>query len=124
MHIGLGGHAQSDPNDPLIVLGAVLDQPFWAGRISKERREDVQLWSALEALANSGVGRHPLGARVGEDPPDRYLMYGGREWGTELTELTVQDVRRNLAPVRRFGRDLQTRWELALRQRARSSGAR
>ena len=56
-----------------------------------------------------GAARHPLGARLGEDPPDRYLVHGSRTWGTELTELTVQDVRRDLAPVRRFGRELQER---------------
>jgi hypothetical protein len=115
MHIGVGGYTQADPNDPFVILSAVLDQPFWAGPISKDRREDVQLWSALEALASAGSARHPLGARVGEDPPDRYLIYDGCEWGTELTELTVQDVRRDLASVRRFGRDLQERL------RARSS---
>jgi hypothetical protein len=42
-------------------------------------------------------------------------VHGGRAWGTELTELTVQDVRHDLAPVRRFGRELQERL------RARSS---
>lgn len=109
MHIGIGGYPEDDPNDPFVILGAVLDQPFWTGPVSKERREDIQLWSALEALAASGVVRHPLGARVGEDPPDRYLIHGMREWGTELTELTAQDVRQDLAPVRRFGRDLQER---------------
>jgi hypothetical protein len=79
------------------------------GPISKERREDLQLWAALEAMGGSGVARHPLGTRIGENPPDRYLVHGGRAWGTELTELTVQDVRRDLAPVRRFGRELQER---------------
>jgi hypothetical protein len=115
MHLGVGGHSPDAPNDPFVILGAVLDQPFLAGPISKERREDLQLWAALEALGGSGVARHPLGTRIGEDPPDRYLVHGGRAWGTELTELTVQDVRHDLAPVRRFGRELQERL------RARSS---
>jgi hypothetical protein len=109
MHIGIGGHPPGDPNDPFVMVSSVLDQPFWAGPISKERREDHQLWAALEALGNCGVARHPLGVRIGEDPPDRYLVHGQRAWGTELTELTVQDVRRDLAPARRFGRDLQER---------------
>lgn len=109
MHLGIGGHFPDSPSDPIVIIGAVLDQPFLAGPISKERREDLQLWSALEAMGGSGVARHPLGIRIGEDPPDRYLLHGVRTWGTELTELTVQDVRRDLAPVRRFGRELQER---------------
>jgi hypothetical protein len=109
MHVGLGGYSADAENDPFVILGAVLDQPFLTGPISKDRREDLQLWSMLQALAAVGAARHPLGVRLGEDPPDRYLVHGSRTWGTELTELTVQDVRRDLAPVRRFGRQLQER---------------
>lgn len=109
MHVGLGGHSPGAEDDPFVILGAVLDQPFLTGPISKDRREDLQLWSALQALAGAGAARHPLGVQLGEDPPDRYLIHGGRTWGTELTELTVQDVRQDLAPVRRFGRELQKR---------------
>jgi hypothetical protein len=65
----------------------------------------------LEALSGVGALRHPIEVRVGEDPPDRYLRHGNREWGTELTELTVQDVRQDLAPVRQFGRELHRRLE-------------
>jgi hypothetical protein len=115
MHVGIGGHSADAPDDRFVILGAVLDQPFMAGPISKDRLEDLQLWGALEAMGVSGAARHPLGTRIGEDPPDRYLIYGERVWGTELTELTVQDVRRDLSPVRRFGRELQERL------RARSS---
>jgi hypothetical protein len=57
------------------------------------RREDLQVLSVLEALAGVGALRHPIEVRVGQDPPDRYLRHGSREWSTELTELTVQDVR-------------------------------
>jgi hypothetical protein len=109
MHVGLGGHSPGAEDDPFVILGAVLDQPFLPGPINKDRREDLQLWSALQALAATGSLSHPLGVRQGEDPPDRYLIHGGRAWGTELTELTVQDVRQDLAPVRRFGRALQER---------------
>src|SRR5215831_1502739 len=109
MHVGVGGHSPGAEDDRFVILGAVLDQPFLAGPVSKDWREDLQLWSALEALAGAGAARHPLGVRQGEDPPDRYLVHGGRIWGTELTELTVQDVRQDLAPVRRFGRALQER---------------
>jgi len=109
MHFGIEGYAEEAEDDPFVILGSVLDQPFLAGPICKERKEDLQLWSVLQALAVSGVARHPLGAKVGEDPPDRYLIHGDRAWGTELTELTVQDIRTDLAPVRWFGRKLQER---------------
>lgn len=109
MHLGFELHEEGAENDPVVILSSVLDQPFLAGPISKERKEDLQLWSMLQALAASGVARHPLGAKVGEDPPDRYLIHGDRTWGTELTELTVQDIRTDLAPVRWFGRKLQER---------------
>jgi hypothetical protein len=109
MHVGVGGYSPGAEDDPFVILGAVLDQPFLAGPVSKDRREDLQLWSVLQALAAAGAARHPLGVRQGDDPPDRYLVHGSRIWGTELTELTVQDVRQDLAPVRRFGRALQQR---------------
>lgn len=53
--------------------------------------------------------RHPLGISPGGDPPDRYLKYDRRTWGAELTELTFEHVRRDLAPMRSFGRQLQAR---------------
>ena len=109
MHVGVGGYSPGAEDDPFVILGAVLDQPFLPGPINKNRREDLQLWSLLQALAAAGAVRHPLAVRSGEDPPDRYLAHGSRVWGTELTELTVQDVRRDFAPVRRFGRALQER---------------
>lgn len=107
MHLGLGGHPEGEEDDPFLLLGGVLDQPYLVGPIAKSRREDLQVWSALQALAVSGVARHPLGTKLGEDPPDRYLVLGDRAWGMELTELTVQDVRQDLALVRWFGRLLQ-----------------
>ena len=68
MHLGLGGYSPGNEDDPFVILGAVLDQPFLVGPISKDRREDLQVWSALQALAGAGVSRHPLGVRLGEDP--------------------------------------------------------
>ena len=111
MHVGLGGYSPEDVDDPFEIIGAVLDRPFLAGPIDKHRREDLQVLSVLEALSGVGMLRHPIEVRVGEDPPDRYLRHGSREWGTELTELTVQDVRQDLAPVRQFGRELHQRLE-------------
>lgn len=109
MHLGLGGYTEGNEDDPFILLGGVLDQQFLEGPIAKDRREDLQVWAALQALAVSGVARHPLGVRQGEDPPDRYVFHGSRAWGVELTELTVQNVRQDLALVRWFARLLQER---------------
>src|SRR5689334_6537643 len=111
MHVGVGGYSPDDVDDPLEIIGAILDRPLLAGPIDKHRREDLQVLSVLEALGGVGALRHPIEVRVGEDPPDRYLRHGNREWGTELTELTVQDVRQDLAPVRQFGRELHERLE-------------
>lgn len=111
MHVGLGGYSPDAADDPFEIIGAILDQPFLAGPLDKNRREDLQVLSVLEALSGVGALRHRIEVRVGENPPDRYLRHGSREWGTELTELTVQDVRQDLAPVRQFGRELHQRLE-------------
>jgi hypothetical protein len=111
MHVGVGGYSPEDVDDPSEIIGAILDRPFLAGPLDKHRREDLQALSALEALSGVGALQHPIELRVREDPPDRYLRHGSWEWGTELTELTVQDMRQDLAPVRQFGRELHQRLE-------------
>jgi hypothetical protein len=109
MHFALEGSESGDEDNPFMVITSVLDRPYMQGPVKKERREDLQLSSAIHAIALVGMGRHPLGVRIGEDPPDRYLVHGGRVWGTELTELTVEDVRRDLGILRQFGRELERR---------------
>jgi hypothetical protein len=96
-----------DDDDPIKILGAVLEQPFVPGPVDKHRREDLQTWAALHALTSIGVARHPLGVLTG-DKPDRQLVHGNRAWPTELTQLTVDNLRRqDLAQVRAFGRRLR-----------------
>lgn len=92
-----------------IPLGTILDRQVLPGPITKERLEDLQLWSALKALAVRGNALHPLTAKPGGDPPDRLISCGDRTWGAELTELTIEDVRGDLARVRMFGRQFQQR---------------
>jgi hypothetical protein len=53
--------------------------------------------------------RHPLATRPGDDPPDRVLSHADRTWATELTELTIETIRGDLARVRAIGRQLQQR---------------
>ena len=108
---------QSASGEPHIMpVGGVLDQqrlpPFGN---DKNRLEDLQIWSVLQALACRAGTRHPLAVRPGNDPPDRVLVHEQREWPTELTELTIENIRGDLAPVRKFGRQLQQR----LRERSR-----
>lgn len=107
MYAGIGGHPAGVPDDPFVVLTTPLDEQRLPGPIKKPDREDLQVQSALNALAANGVARGSLTAKHGEDPPDRYVILGDRRWATELTELTVQDIRGDLAVVRRFGRRLQ-----------------
>jgi hypothetical protein len=50
-----------------------LDLPVVAGPLDKDRREDLQLFSALQALSLKGFTRSPLNVELGLDPPDRWL---------------------------------------------------
>lgn len=106
------------PDDPIMITTAVLDHPVVVGPVDLHRREDLELWSALHALAYYGVGRHPLGVVTG-DKPDRMLTLGDRSWGTELTQLTIGDIasavrptpREQMAQAHRFRDRLQARIE-------------
>jgi len=89
-----------------LVPPSPLDIPVLAGPLAKPRREDLQTWSFLLAAGASGA-RHPLGILPGEDPPDRELFARELRWAVELTELTAEDVRSELARARRVGRELE-----------------
>ena len=90
-----------------LVPASPFDMPAIAGPLSKDRREDLQVWGFLLAAAAQREGQHSLGVRRGEDPPDRYVQGPEREWSLELTELTLGDVRSELARARAVGRRLQ-----------------
>src|SRR5690242_15703530 len=111
---------QGDPDDPILITSAVFNQPVVAARhVDKDRREDLELWSALHALAYHGVGRHPLGVLTRDNPndsPDRTLVSGDRTWGAELTQLTVTSAapptpRQQMAQAVEFRDRLQQRIE-------------
>ena len=111
--MAVGGYATDDPDDPLwVVAPSVVDLQVTQRRLDKERREDIQLWGFLLAVAISTEGAaHPLTVGPGGNPPDRVVSSSARRWGCELTELTIGDVRAELARVRRFGRALRARLE-------------
>lgn len=109
-NIAIGGH-QGDPGDPLYTSPATvpLDHPALPGPIAKAQREDLQVLDYLSTLAARGLAAHPLRVDEGGDPPDRMVGVGADLWGLELTELTIQDVRSTIAPMRHAGRDLARR---------------
>ena len=109
MFAWLGGYEEGREDDPMLVIGTALDQPVMVAHSSKDHREDLQLWSALTALGMSGLAKHPIEVAVGQDPPDRVFSVEDHRWGVELTELTIEDIRQSLGPVRQFGRRLQKR---------------
>lgn len=101
----LGGFAEDDPTNPLwMIPPSVVDQRVLPGPVAKERREDLQLWGALQSLALLGMLTHPVATRAGDDPPDRRLTAGGSDYAVELTELTLQQLRGRLAWVYWVGR--------------------
>lgn len=104
MLVGFGG---TDSEPYMMPIGGILDQNYLPGPIAKDRLEDLQLWSILQALASYEGSKHPLAVRPGDDPPDRIITHGGRSWATELTELTLEDIRGDLARVRAAGRLLE-----------------
>jgi hypothetical protein len=105
------GRRDSDGEPFMMPLGGVLDSlRLFRGPIPKEQIEDLQLWSALQALASQKGTRHPLSTRpIVPDPPDRVIAHETREWPTELTELTIEDLRGDLFRMRSIGRVLQDR---------------
>lgn len=108
-HMMIEGIRASDNEPFMMPLGGVLDQPrLFKGPIGKQQLEDLQLWSVLKILALNKGTPHPLSTRpVVPDPPDRIISHETREWPTELTELTIENLRGDLARVRSVGRQLQ-----------------
>ena len=107
MQVFLGGYEGENPDDPMEIVASLFDQPILRGPIAKDRREDLQVFAFLQSLSMIGFGLHPFTVEPGGDPPDRRLVSPQGSWGVELTELTFEDARKDLAPVRAFGRRLQ-----------------
>jgi hypothetical protein len=111
MQIALGGHRVEEPIDPLVVVPGFIDVATLPSPVTQQRLEDLQLFGFLTAVA-AGGGQHPLRVDVPlKDPPDRYIRSPTTSWGIELTELTLEDVRSALAPIRAAGRMLQAALE-------------
>jgi hypothetical protein len=108
MVMALLGH-DGDPDDP-IYMGSTLpiETPLGTNHLSQAQIEDLQLWSCLTTLTSVGALPSPVGIAAGDDPPDRILSVGGREYGVELTALTLHDLRRSLADVQSVAREVAT----------------
>jgi hypothetical protein len=107
-NIGIRGFDQGREDDPFwISAPSPLDAPAITGPISRQQREDLQIWAFAITVGVTSSDRHPIGIEVGGDPPDRVLSVDGQKWGLELTELTVTDARNELAHTRAFGRRLE-----------------
>jgi hypothetical protein len=106
---GLEVQPEDDPDDPMwIVPPSPVDVPVVAGPVKQSRKEDLQVLAFLTTVAATTGTLDPIGVLPGGNPPDRMLRIGGREWGLELTELTTEDVRRDLSVARGVGRELSS----------------
>lgn len=104
------GHEDENPDEPFVLVPpSPVDHRVLAGPVDKDRREDLQLWGWLQALAVHGALRHPVSVGPGGDPPDRFVEVDGTAHAVELTQLTVQDLRVQLARVRQVGRAVEER---------------
>ncbi len=105
----LEGSSPDNPDDlHTLAIPAPLDQRVMRGPVSKEQREDLQVWSFLQACSlQHWFKDHPVGIQRGGDPPDYVLTQGDRAFGLELTQLTVESLRRNLADARHVGRSCE-----------------
>jgi hypothetical protein len=110
VNIGLDVTEPGREDDPLCIIPASpLDAPALEGPLTKDRREDLQILAFTLAVSLAADGGHPIDIRPGGDPPDRLIRVNGREQTVELTELTVFDVRHELALARQVGRALRER---------------
>jgi hypothetical protein len=106
VEFALFGESDDRPGDPYVMIPPVpIEQSLLPGPVAKDRLEDLQVWSCLQALALYGALAHPIEIEVPEsDPPDRILRAAGVSYPVELTELTMQDLRASLSRVRMVGR--------------------
>ena len=99
MTIAIGGFDPAEPDDPTwFVAAPIVDRRVTTAPLDRNCREDLQIWSFLCSLAVGGnFLSHPLAIRAGDNPPDRVIKDSSGWWGCELTELTVENLRRELA---------------------------
>jgi hypothetical protein len=103
-----GGFRPDCPDDPIWFVGATTVDERVVERLDQTGRENLQIASFLSSLFDSkNSPTPPIVVETGANPPDKVVRSPSGVWGCELTELTVQDLRAELAPVRRFGRGLQ-----------------
>jgi hypothetical protein len=94
-----------DPANEAMWMGTgLIDEPAVPAPLTQRAAEELQIDSFLAAI---GRPRGPgVEARPGADPPDRVVTIGGRSWSLELTALTIDETRGDLARARQVGRRL------------------
>lgn len=114
-----------DGEEMTIVTPSPLDFPVCKGPLNKDAREDLQIFSFLYTVGLTSGGDHPFNVVKGDDPPDRALMgSGGIVYPTEITQLTSEEIRIDLARIRSFGRSLTGSIENRSREYRHLSGRR
>lgn len=109
MQIVINGLLGSSNSDSLIVLPpGQVDLRRVLGPVSKARREDLQLQSFIHALCHFTDLNESIEVLRGGDPPDRLVRVSDETVAVELTELTVQVVRRDFALIRQLARNLES----------------
>jgi hypothetical protein len=107
--VGIHGTQDGSSDDPFwLTPPSPLDAPAIQGPLSKDRREDLQTLSFALAASLVDNRGHPIGIARGGDPPDRIISANDVSIAVELTELTVSEIRSELARARQLGRLLQT----------------
>lgn len=105
MDVVLRGTRDGDGEPIMLMPPSVLHHRVLPGPVPKLVVESLQTFRAVAALTAEGFfGSEAVEVLNGSDPPDRYLHVRGRRLGLELTTVTVQDLRRQLARIRRAGR--------------------
>jgi hypothetical protein len=105
MKIHLRGYVDEDANDPVIIVPpCVVDYRVFPNDLSKPHREDLQILQFALTVAQTSVYDDPIEILSGGDPPDRIIRVDSIDIALELTELTTEDAREEIAQVRKIGR--------------------
>jgi len=100
--------ADKDGDDPIWLSPA---SPFYVSMfpsgLTKEEVENIQILDWVTFMKRTLRLDKEADVLYGEDPPDRILKFTEGTVGVELRQLTLEHVRRELAPLRDIGLKIQ-----------------